>query len=114
MLTNLKSYGMYQLHVNNMQKTITTGVVLAANFANKVRRTVFAAFGNAVSTDEIVRAVAKLNVEIFSKMSAMGIDKLHPVRITVSASVKDGKLVFSEPVIEWFVPQGECVKWCKS
>jgi hypothetical protein len=97
----LKAPGKYELR---------TGIVVAARFADKLRRTAFAVFGGVVPREEIVRAAAELNKKIFEKLIAMGIGKLDIVRIAVEAAVEGDKLVFGEPKIEWFIPHAEVEK----
>jgi hypothetical protein len=94
----LKAPGKYELR---------TGIVIAARFADKLRRTAFAVFSKVVPRDEIVRATAELNKKIFEKLIAMGVGKLDIVRITVEAAVEGNKLVFGEPKIEWFISHAE-------
>ncbi|MGC9118634.1 MAG: DUF2258 domain-containing protein [Thermoproteus sp.] len=83
---------------------IRTGVIIAARYADKLRRAAFAAFKNMVKQEEILRAVAELNKSIYDKLIKMGVGKLDIIRITVEARVDGGRLSFGEPVIEWFVP----------
>jgi hypothetical protein len=97
----LKAPGRYELR---------TGVVIAARFADKLRRTAFAVFGRVVPREEVVRAAAELNRKIYERLIAMGVGKLDIVRITVEAAVEGNKLVFGEPKIEWFIPHAEVEK----
>ncbi len=83
---------------------IRTGVIIAARYADKLRRAAFAAFRNVLKQEEILRAVAELNKSLYDKLIEMGVGKLDIIRITVEARVQDGKLIFGEPLIERFVP----------
>jgi hypothetical protein len=94
----LKAPGKYELR---------TGIVIAARFADKLRRTAFAVFGGVVPREEILRATAELNKKIFERLISMGVGKLDLVRITVEATVEGNKLVFGEPKIEWFISHTE-------
>jgi len=105
----IELYGGHVLKAPNRYE-LRTGVVVAARFADKLRRTAFAVFGRVVSREEIVRTTAELNRKIFEKLTAMGVGKLNLVRITVEATVEGNKLVFGEPKIEWFVPHTEVEK----
>ena len=105
----IELYGSHVLQAPNRYE-LRTGIVVAVRFADKLRRTAFAAFGRAVPRNEIVRATAELNKKIFEKLIAMGIGKLDIVRITVEAAVEGDKLVFGEPKIEWFIPHTEAEK----
>jgi hypothetical protein len=97
----LKAPGKYELR---------TGLVIAARFADKLRRTAFAVFGKVVPKEEIVRATSELNRKIYEKLVSMGVGKLDIVRITVEATVEGNKLAFGEPKIEWFIPHTEVEK----
>jgi len=105
----IELYGGHVLKAPNRYE-LRTGVVVAARFADKLRRTAFAVFGRVVPREEIVRTTAELNRKIFEKLTAMGVGKLNLVRITVEATVEGNKLVFGEPKIEWFVPHTEVEK----
>lgn len=83
---------------------IRTGVIIAARYADKLRRAAFAAFKNVLKQEEILRAVSELNKSLYDKLIEMGVEKLDIIRITVEARVQDGKLIFGEPLIERFVP----------
>ena len=102
-------YGGHLLKAPNKYE-IRTGVVVAARFADKLRRTAFAVFGGVVPREEIVRAISELNKKIYEKLISMGAGKLDIVRITVEVAIEGGRLVFGEPKIELFVPHGEVQK----
>jgi hypothetical protein len=93
--------GVFVKGVNSVE--IRTGVIIAARYADKLRRAVFAAFRNAVKQEEVLRAVAELNRSIYDRLIKMGVGKLDIIRITVEARVDGGKLTFGEPTIEWFI-----------
>ncbi|MFP3192693.1 MAG: DUF2258 domain-containing protein [Thermoproteus sp.] len=93
--------GVFVKGVNSVE--IRTGVIIAARYADKLRRAVFAAFRNAVKQEEVLRAVAELNRSIYDRLIKMGVGKLDIIRITVEARVDGGKLTFGEPAIEWFI-----------
>lgn len=102
-------YGGHVLKAPNKYE-IRTGVVIAARFADKLRRTAFAVFGGVVPKEEVVRATSELNKKIYERLVSMGVGKLDIVRITVEATVEGGRLNFGEPKIEWFVPHSELQK----
>jgi len=106
---HMELYGGHVLKAPNRYE-LRTGVVIAARFADKLRRTAFAVFGGVVPRKEIVQATAELNKKIFEKLIAMGVGKLDIVRITAEAAVEGNKLVFGEPKIEWFIPHAEVEK----
>jgi len=109
---SVELYGGHLLRAPNRYE-IRTGVVIAARFADKLRRTAFAVFGGVVPKEEIVRATSELNKKIYERLVSMGVGKLDIVRISVEASVEGGRLIFGEPKIEWFVPHTEVEKKVK-
>lgn len=106
---NVELYGGHVVKAPNRYE-IRTGVVVAARFADKLRRTAFAVFGGVLPREEIVRATSELNKKIYEKLISMGVGKLDIVRITVEAIIEGGKLTFGEPKIEWFIPHSEVEK----
>ncbi|MGB9704846.1 MAG: DUF2258 domain-containing protein, partial [Pyrobaculum sp.] len=106
---SIELYGGHVLKAPNKYE-IRSGVVVAARFADKLRRTAFAVFGGIVPREEIVRATSELNKKIYEALISMGVGKLDIVRITVEAAVEGGRLIFGEPKIEWFVPHSEMQK----
>lgn len=105
----IELYGGHVLKAPNRYE-IRTGVVIAARFADKLRRTAFAVFGRLLPREEIVRSTSELNKKIYEKLISMGVGKLDIVRITVDAVVEGDKLIFGEPRIEWFIPHTELPK----
>ncbi|MEM0468008.1 MAG: DUF2258 domain-containing protein [Pyrobaculum sp.] len=105
----IELYGGHVLKAPNRYE-IRTGVVIAARFADKLRRTAFAVFGRLLPREEIVRSTSELNKKIYEKLISMGVGKLDIVRITVDAAVEGDKLIFGEPRIEWFIPHTELQK----
>lgn len=106
---SIELYGGHVLKAPNRYE-IRTGVVVAARFADKLRRTAFAVFGGIVPREEIVKATSELNKKIYEILISMGVGKLDIVRIAVEAAVEGEKLIFGEPKIEWFVPHSEMQK----
>lgn len=86
---------------------LRTGVIVAARFADKLRRIAFAVFSHTVPRDEVLRAVADLNRSVYERLTSMGVGKADLVRITVEAVVEGGRLTFGEPRIELFLPAQE-------
>ncbi|MFB6470466.1 MAG: single- stranded DNA-binding family protein [Vulcanisaeta sp. AZ3] len=91
---------------------IRTGIIIAARFADKLRRAAFAAFSRAVPEDVILRDIAELNKAIYEEMIKRGIDKLTLVRISVIITYdqKDNKLNFSNIKIERLYTEDEVNK----
>ncbi len=81
---------------------LRTGIIVAARFADKVRRAVFAAFGKIVPENVILRDVAEFNKKLYDELVSRGIGKIDLVRISVEVSYdpEKQKLVFGEPKIE--------------
>lgn len=105
----LELYGGHVVKAPNRYE-IRTGIIIAARFADKLRRAAFAAFGGIVPKEEIVKATSELNKKIYERMVEIGVGKLDIVRITVEASVEGERLIFGDPRIEHFVPHGEVEK----
>jgi hypothetical protein len=106
---HVELYGGHVLKAPNRYE-LRTGIVIAARFADKLRRTAFAVFGGILPKEEIVRATSELNRKIYEKLVSMGVGKLDIIRITVEAAVEGNRLTFSEPKIEWFLPYAEVQK----
>jgi len=81
---------------------LRTGIIIAARFADKMRRAVFAAFGKMVPEDVILRDVAEFNKRLYEELISRGIGKIDLVRISVEVAYdpEERKLVFGEPRIE--------------
>ncbi|MFP3190297.1 MAG: DUF2258 domain-containing protein [Thermoproteota archaeon] len=89
---------------------ISTGVVVAAIFADKLRRTILAALGKNVPKDILIAEVAKLNQELYKKIvEEMKTDKRDPIQITLNAIYDKqlNKLEFRDIAIERFLPESK-------
>jgi hypothetical protein len=91
---------------------LRTGIIVAARFADKLRRAAFAAFSKTVPEDVILRDIAELNKSIYDEMTRKNIDKLALVRINVVVSYdqKNNKLNFSNMKIERLYTEDEVDK----
>ena len=80
-----------------MPYELSSGLVIAGAYADKIRRTLFAqAKSINVSTDEVVRASAELNVVLYEILvNRLKIDKGDAVRIRIEYNVNDGKIEWS-------------------
>ena len=89
-----------------------TGIIIAARFADKLRRAAFAAFSKTVPEDVILRDIAELNKVVYDEMIKRNIDKLALVRISVVVSYdqKANKLNFSDLKIERLYTEDEVNK----
>jgi hypothetical protein len=91
---------------------LRTGIIVAARFADKLRRAAFAAFSRTVPEDVILRDIAELNRLIYEEMMKMNIDKLALVRISVVViyDQRNNKLNFSNIKIERLYTEDELNK----
>lgn len=73
---------------------LSSGLVIAGAYADKIRRTLFAqAKTNNLSNDEIVRASAELNVILYEILvNKLKIDKGDTVRIRIEYNINNGKI----------------------
>ena len=91
---------------------LRTGIIIAARFADKLRRAAFAAFSKTVPEDVILRDIAELNKAVYDEMIKRNIDKLALVRISVVVSYdqRANKLNFSDLKIERLYAEDEVNK----
>jgi Uncharacterized protein conserved in archaea len=90
---------------------LSTGIIVAARFADKLRRVALVAFGKMVDKNVVLRDVAELNQELYEEIvNKRKIGKLDVIRITVDAEYdeKENKIKFSNIRIQHFVPEDEC------
>ncbi len=71
---------------------ITTGLIIAGAYANKLRRVMFAANKGKLDAQEIARAVGVLNAALYEAFTKLGVDKGDVVRISVDYDIVDGKI----------------------
>ena len=94
---------------------LSTGLIIAARYADKLRRVALVAFSKLVPKDIILRDVAELNKELYEKIvNEMKLDKLDVIRIIVDAEYdeKEQKLVFSNLRIQRYYNEDEVKKVC--
>lgn len=92
---------------------ISTGLIIAARYADKLRRVALVALSKMVPKDVIIKDVSELNKQLYDEIvNKMKIDKLSPIRITVEVSYdKDAnKLTFSNLKIARYYTEEECKK----
>ncbi len=101
------------------ENRLSTGLVIAGAYADKVRRTLFAQAKNlGVESREVVRASAELNRVLFEILvNNLKIDKGDVVRIRINYEVKNGKIewIYDTLEIEAFrrIPDEEVSKIVK-
>ncbi|MCQ4450050.1 MAG: DUF2258 domain-containing protein [Sulfolobales archaeon] len=90
---------------------LSTGIIVAARFADKLRRAALVAFGKMVDKNVVLRDVAELNQELYEEIvNKRKIGKLDVIRIIVDAEYdeKENRIKFSNIRIQHFVPEDEC------
>ncbi|MCQ4345356.1 MAG: DUF2258 domain-containing protein [Sulfolobaceae archaeon] len=90
---------------------LSTGIIIAARFADKLRRVALVAFGKMVDRNVVLRDVAELNQELYEEIvNKRKIGKLDVIRIIVDAEYdeKENRIKFSNIRIQHFVPEDEC------
>ncbi len=90
---------------------LSTGIIVAARFADKLRRVALVAFGKMVDKNVVLRDVAELNQELYEEIvNKRKIGKLDVIRILVDAEYdeKENRIKFSNIRIQHFVPEDEC------
>jgi len=79
--------------VEEQVKQFSSGLVIAAGYANKIRRTLLAQTRPlGVDPKEAVRVSALINQHLFNIFREKGIDKLDVVRVRFTYRVKDNKI----------------------
>ena len=72
---------------------ISTGLILAYRFADKVRRALFAVFGSALPREAILASAAEINKQIYELLKERGIDKTDVIKIIFKAKHEPEKNV---------------------
>ncbi|MCD6157671.1 MAG: DUF2258 domain-containing protein [Euryarchaeota archaeon] len=80
--------------------SLSTGFIIAAGYANKIRRTAFAQMKDYADAREIVRATAALNMALFDVLREFNVDKTDVVRIRISYRIFDGKISWDPDTLE--------------
>lgn len=77
-----------------MPYELSSGLVIAGGYADKIRRTLFAqAKSLNITNDEVVRAAAELNVILYEILvNRLKIDKGDVVRVRLEYNVNNGKI----------------------
>ncbi len=90
---------------------ITTGVIIAARYADKLRRVALVALGKYVPKDIIIRDVAELNKELYHEIvEKRKLGKLDLIRVTVVLHYDESakKLIFDDVKISVFMDEEKC------
>ncbi len=85
-----------------VKNRLSTGLVIAGAYADKVRRTLFAQAKQAgIEPREVVRASAELNRLLFEILvNKLGIDKGDAVRVRIEYTVDNGRVVWDYNTLE--------------
>jgi len=92
---------------------INTGVIPAAIFADKVRRTILAILKKIAPSEVIIRDVADFNKSLYGKIvEELKIEKTDPIRLTVKVQYDktNNKLIFSDLKIIRYVSEEQIKK----
>jgi hypothetical protein len=90
---------------------ISTGVIIAARYADKLRRVALVALGKYIPKDVIIRDIAQLNKELYHEIvEKRKLGKLDLVRITVTLHFDEAekKLVFDGVKIAPYINEERC------
>jgi hypothetical protein len=85
-----------------MSKTIqfSTGLIIAAGYANKLRRTMIAVTKGLMKPEEAAREAARLNMILFDVLRENGVEKDDVVRIRFNFKVIEGSEE-NKIVVDW-------------
>ena len=91
---------------------LSTGLIIAARYANKLRRVALVSLGNSVPKDVIIRDISEINKKLFDELITKNkIDKLDVIRLTVKVvyDPENKKLELEEYKIVRYVPDEKCI-----
>ncbi|ABP95208.1 MULTISPECIES: DUF2258 domain-containing protein [Metallosphaera] len=89
---------------------LSTGIIIAARFADKLRRVALVSLSRIVDREIIIRDISELNKELFNKLTEMKIGKLDLVKIVVEARYnrEEKKLHFENVKITRYYTEEQC------
>ncbi|QGA54241.1 DUF2258 domain-containing protein [Sulfolobus sp. E5-1-F] len=96
---------------------LSTGLIIAARYADKLRRVALVAFSKIAPKEVIIRDVSELNKQLYSKIvEEMKLGKLDVIRISVDAEYdyQNKKLIFSNLRIIRYVTEEQCAERYKN
>jgi len=85
---------------NERVGSLSTGLIRAAGYANKIRRTAFAQLKDYADPKEIVRATALLNRSLFEVLREYNVEKGDVVRIRISYRVSNRQITWIPESLE--------------
>ncbi|AWR97412.1 DUF2258 domain-containing protein [Acidianus sulfidivorans JP7] len=92
---------------------ISTGIIIAARYADKLRRVALVSLSKIVPKDIIIRDISEFNKQLYDEIvNKLKIDKLSIIKITVEVSYnsQDKKLNFNNLKIIRYYTEDECKK----
>lgn len=95
---------------------LSTGLIIASRYADKLRRVTLVAFSKIAPRDVIIRDVSELNKQLYEKIvNELKLDKLSVIKILVDAEYdeQNKKLVFSNVRILRYYNEDEVKKLCE-
>lgn len=96
---------------------LSTGLIIAARYADKLRRVALVALGKMVPKDVIIRDVSEFNKSLYDVIvNQMKIDKLDVIKLIVSVKYdkSENKLIFEDYKIIRYYTEEECRKQYES
>ncbi len=79
---------------------VSSGLIIAGAYANKLRRVMFATLKGKVNNKEVARAAGELNALLFELFREVGVEKGDVVRITVEYEIENGKIKWKWETLE--------------
>jgi len=96
---------------------LSTGLIIAARYADKLRRVALVSLSKMVPRDIIIRDVSEFNKNLYDKIvNQMKIDKLDVIKLVVSVRYdkSQNKLIFEDTKIIRYYTEEECKKQYES
>jgi len=90
---------------------LSTGLIIAARYADKLRRVALVAFSKIAPRDIIIRDISELNKQLYTKIvEEMKVDKLDVIRILVDAEYdeQNQRLNFTNVRIIRYFTEDQC------
>ncbi len=117
-LERVEEYGItlpQTIFISSKEVEVSTGLIIAARYADKIRRAIFAIFGKVLPTEIILRDVAEFNKKLYDEIVKRKIDKLDVIRIRfkVSYDAENKKLEFKDYEITRYIEEGKLNEECK-
>ncbi|EWG06824.1 MAG: hypothetical protein ASUL_07619 [Candidatus Aramenus sulfurataquae] len=91
---------------------LSTGLIIAARYADKLRRVALVALSKIAPRDVIIRDISELNKKLFEEITQKNIGKLDVIRLVVVAEYdpQEKKIKFENVQIQRFYTEEECKK----